>query len=83
MAITYHAGRRIQGLSDASLVAHLKFNNDVTDSAGSNNGTVTGTTTYATGKINNAFSFNGSSYITLANESNFDIDYNEPFSIAF
>jgi hypothetical protein len=83
MTIKYLDSKRISALSSDALVAHLKFNDNVTDSAGSNNGTVTGTTTYVAGKINNAFSFNGSSYITLANESNFDIDYNEPFSIAF
>ena len=83
MTINYLDSKRISALSSDALVAHLKFNDNVTDSAGSNNGTVTGTTTYVAGKINNAFSFNGSSYITLANESNFDIDYNEPFSIAF
>ena len=83
MTIKYLDSKRISALSSDALVAHLKFNDNVTDSAGSNNGTVTGTTTYVAGKINNAFSFNGSSYITLDNESNFDIDYNEPFSIAF
>jgi hypothetical protein len=72
MTISYHSGGRLQGLSTDALVAHLKFNGNVTDSAGSNNGTVTGTTTYVTGKVDNAFSFNGSSYVTLANESNFD-----------
>jgi hypothetical protein len=83
MTIQYLGGRRIQGLSDNALVAHLKFNDNVTDSAGSNNGTVTGTTTYVTGKVGNAFSLDGSSYITLANESNFDFERTDPFSIAF
>ena len=83
MTVTYHAGRRIQGLSDTSLVAHLKFNDDVTDSANSNNGTVTGTTTYVAGKVGKAFSFNGSSYVTLANESNFDFDRTDSFSVSF
>ena len=64
------------------LVAQLKFNDDVTDTYG-NNGTVTGTETYVAGKIDKAFSFNGSSYITLANESNFDFERTDPFSIAF
>ena len=35
-------------------------------------GTWTGTETYGIGNINKAASFNGSSYITLDNESNFD-----------
>ena len=83
MTIKYLDSKRISALSSDALVAHLKFNDNVTDSANSNNGTVTGTTTYVAGKVGKAFSFNGSSYVTLANESNFDIDYNEPFSIAF
>ena len=83
MAITYHAGRRIQGTStEDGLIAQLKFNDNVTDSAGSNNGTVTGTTTYVTGKIGKAFSFNGSSYVKLANETNFDFERTDPFSVS-
>ena len=83
MTIKYLDSKRISALSSDALVAHLKFNDNVTDSAGSNGGTVTGTTTYATGKIDKSFSFNGSSYITLANESNFDFERTDPFSIAF
>ena len=64
------------------LVAQLKFNDDVTDTYG-NNGTVTGTETYVAGKIDKAFSFNGSTEVTLANESNFDFERTDPFSIAF
>ena len=83
MAITYHAGRRLQGTSaEDGLISHLKFNDNVTDSAGSNNGTVTGTTAYTTGKIDKAFSFNGSSYVKLANESNFDFEHTDPFSMS-
>ena len=64
-------------------ICWLKLNEDVNDSIGTNHGTVTGTTTYVAGQIDNAFSFNGSSYITLANESNFDFDVSNAFSIAF
>jgi hypothetical protein len=81
--IEYKDSKRILALSSDALVAHLKFNDDVTDSAGSNNGTVTGTTTYVTGKVGKAFSFNGSSYITLANESNFDFERTDSFSVSF
>ena len=73
MTIKYLDSKRISALSSDALVAHLKFNDNVTDSANSNNGTVTGTTTYVAGKVGKAFSFNGSSYVTLANESNFDL----------
>ena len=63
------------------LVAQLKFNDDVTDTYG-NNGTVTGTETYVAGKIDKAFSFNGSTEVVLSNESNFDFDISSPFSIS-
>ena len=59
------------------------FDDDVFDAVGINNGTVTGTETYVAGEINNAFSFDGASYITLANESNFDFERTSPFSISF
>ena len=83
MTIEYKDSKRIVALSSDALVAHLKFNDDVTDSAGSNNGTVTGTTTYVTGKVGKGISLNGSSYVTLANESNFDFEHTNPFSITF
>ena len=83
MTIKYLDSKRISALSSDALVAHLKFNDDVTDSAGSNNGTVTGTTTYVTGKIGKGISLNGSSYVTLANESNFDFEHTDPFSMTF
>ena len=38
----------------------------------SNNGTWTGTEAYTTGKLGNAMSFNGSSYVTLPNEAIYD-----------
>jgi len=51
MTINYLDSKRISALSSDALVAHLKFNDNVTDSANSNNGTVTGTTTYVAGKV--------------------------------
>ena len=39
-----------------------------------NHGTATGTTTYVDGKHARAFSFNDSTYITLANETQFDFE---------
>lgn len=75
----------------SKLVAFLPFDLDVLDASNSNDGTVTGTETYvtfdpeisSTHPIRKAFSFNGSSYITLANESNFDFDRYNAFSISF
>jgi len=48
------------------LVAYYKFDGDATDSVGSNNGTVYGATVTTSGKINQAYSFDGiNDYIGL------------------
>jgi len=65
----------------SSLIAHLKFNDDVVDSAGDNHGVVTGTETFVDGKKGRAFSF-VSTRITLDNEANFDRDRLQPFSVS-
>jgi hypothetical protein len=51
-------GSAYQGIDTTNLVSYYKFNNDVTDSKGSNNGTDTPTLTYQTGIINEAGDFN-------------------------
>jgi len=72
------------------LVSYYKLDENaasttVADSEGSNTGTASTNTANlydASGKINSAFDFDGSSEdVTLANESNFDFDYTEPFSV--
>ena len=70
-------------LSDSDLVSYTKFNDNFLDSKGSNDGTLTGSTGgYVTGKIGKAYNFTGSSYVKLANESNFDFEHTDPFSIS-
>lgn len=71
------------------LIAYIPFDYDVLDAMNSNDGTVTGTTTWADGPqingdggLRKAFDFNGSSYVTLANESNFDFNRTDTFSIS-
>jgi hypothetical protein len=68
-----------------SLVAHLKFENNVTDSSGNgSNGTVTNETIFSNGIVGKrAFQFINNNYITLANESNFDFEYNDAKSFSF
>ena len=65
-----------------SLVAAYNGESNTNDSFGTNNGTAVGGLTYGTGKIGNAFTFNGSnSYVSLPNDS-----YNNltgDFSISF
>nr|WP_321485473.1 LamG-like jellyroll fold domain-containing protein [uncultured Draconibacterium sp.] len=54
------------------LVAHYEFENtsgDVIDAAGSHNGTNNGATRGVSGKVGNAFSFDGGHYITINNHS--------------
>lgn len=67
------------------MIANLPLDGDVNDIAGKNNhGTVTGTETYTAGpKVRQAFDGDGSSYVTLANESNFDFEHSDPFSVSF
>jgi hypothetical protein len=65
-----------------SLFAAYNGESNANDSFGTNNGTAVGGLTYGTGKIGNAFTFNGSnSYVSLPNDS-----YNNltgDFSISF
>jgi len=53
------------------------------DLIGTNDGTWTGTEAYTTGKYGRAADLDGSSYITLDNEANFDFEYTDPFSLSF
>jgi len=91
--INYSFGKEICGNADTGcnadkfnngLVGLWHLNSDATDSSGNgNDGTWTGTTTYASGLWNtNLASFNGSSYITAANESNFDFERTDTFSLS-
>ena len=70
----------------ADLQAHLRLDNTALDETANNNdGTWTGTETYSTtNKIVGSHSgtFNGSSRINLANEGNFDKDFNQVFSMS-
>tara|TARA_R110000822_G_scaffold297893_2_gene420578 strand:+ start:2368 stop:3057 length:690 start_codon:yes stop_codon:yes gene_type:complete len=58
-------------------LAYYKLDGNTTDSAGTNNGTWTGTQSYGVGEFDNAASFNGSSYIqtntSLPNSANFTV----------
>lgn len=88
-ATSYSLGNYDVTNNKSKLVAYIPCQLDVNDASNSNHGTVTGTETYVTGpeispthKIRKAFSFNGSSYITCANESNFDFEYTNNFSIS-
>src|SRR3989344_2629140 len=50
----------------SGLVAYYTFDDNVNDSAGSNNGTASGSPTYTDGKIGKAISLDGSSYANIA-----------------
>jgi len=71
-------------------IVYLPFDLDTLDASNNNDGTITGTETYVDGPeissshpMRKAFSFNGSTYITLANESNFDLDRTSAMSWSF
>ena len=51
--------------SRAALVGHWKLDNDLTDSAGTHNGTMVGTETHVFGEVGKAVSLNGASQVTL------------------
>src|SRR6056297_434106 len=51
--------------------SYWKFDGDATDSVGSNDGTVSGATYTASGKINGAYSFDGTDYMTISDDFNF------------
>ncbi|MBI3991358.1 MAG: hypothetical protein HY350_04325 [Candidatus Omnitrophica bacterium] len=59
------------------LASYWNFNNSILDSSGNdNNGTVTGTTTWATGKVGNAFDFNGNTSINFGNNPSLSVKDN-------
>jgi len=68
-----------------NLVALLKFDDDLLDSKGTNNGTVTGVETYVSGVYAKAGDFGSGKidFVTLANESNFDFNITNVFSVSF
>jgi hypothetical protein len=66
----YNADTTASSSLKTSLVASYNGESNANDSFGSNNGTAVGGLTYGTGKIGNAFVFNGSnSYVSLPNNS--------------
>jgi hypothetical protein len=77
------------GDNTAKQILFLPFDLDVNDASNSNDGTVTGAETYivvspeisSTHPARRAFDFDGATYITIANESNFDFNRTDTFSI--
>jgi hypothetical protein len=66
---------------NTNLVGVWNGDGNANDSFGSNNGTAVGGLTYATGKINNAFQFNGiNAYVTLPNNL---LNFTGDFSVNF
>jgi hypothetical protein len=65
-----------------SLYAAYNAENNANDSVGSNNGTAVGGLTYTTGKIGQAFNFNGTNaYVQLPNTSN-QFNFTGDFSVS-
>lgn len=67
-----------------SLVAWWRFNNTLLDGRPQKNNLTkqAGTTSYASGIIGTALSFDGSTYFTAANETNFDFEINQPQTVS-
>ena len=67
---------------NTSLVSAYNGESNTNDSFGTNNGTAVGGLTYTTGKIGNAFQFNGSNaYVSLPNTSN-QFDFIGDFTVS-
>ena len=65
-------------------LTNLQFEGDLFDTTGSNDGSMAaGTATYTFGKMDQGFLFDGTRYITLANESAFDFERTSKFSVSF
>jgi len=82
-----HAGEAVDAAVDSSgnqhLVAHWKMNGDWTDSSGNgNDGTAHNGATFATGKFNQAGSFDGSDdYVEVADDSSLEFSAGTSFTI--
>jgi hypothetical protein len=64
-------------------ISYLKFERNLNDSQSINHGSITGTELYADGVYGKCLDLNGSSRVTLLNETTFDYEHTQPFSIAF
>ncbi|MEA3430104.1 MAG: LamG domain-containing protein, partial [Nanoarchaeota archaeon] len=63
------------GANTTGLVGYWKFNEDSTDSSGNgNDGTIAGDVANATGKLNGAYSFDGTGdYVSIADDNSLDL----------
>jgi hypothetical protein len=57
----------------AGMVSYWKGDSNTNDSIGANNGAWQGTAIYASGKVNQAFSFNGANYVQVPDSNSLDI----------
>jgi len=81
LAAAYNADTKSLPSLKTSLVASYNGESNANDSKGTNNGTAVGGLTYTTGKIGNAFTFNGSNaYVSLPRTTN-QFDFTD-FSIS-
>ncbi len=86
--LAFHLTRRIYRKNSLPRILYgapttnIQFEGDVIDVTSVNDGTWTGTETYTFGKMGQAGDFDGSSFVTLANESAFDYTYASKFSVS-
>ena len=82
LTAVYNADTKSLPSLKTSLVAAYNGESNANDSFGTNNGTAVGGLTYTTGKIGNAFNFNGTtSYINIPNVSD-QFNFSNDFSIS-
>ena len=82
LAAAYNADTTASSSLKTSLFAAYNGESNANDSFGTNNGTAVGGLTYGTGKIGNAFSFNGTNaYVSLPNSSG-QFNFTGDFSVS-
>lgn len=79
MAIISASGSKLNPLYNG-LISAYNFDTNANDQRGSNNGTLVNSPVSISGKIGNAYSFDGTNYITMGNT--LDVDGSSPFSMS-
>lgn len=87
--LAFHLTRRVFRQNNQPRISygaprtHIQFEENVKDKGVQNNdGVWSGTESYVSARIGDGGDFNGSSRVTLANESNFDFDKDDKFSVS-
>jgi predicted nucleic-acid-binding protein len=73
----------LTSINNSALVSHFPFDNHTFDVAGFGTGTVSGVSSYTAASGDAGFAFNGATSISIPNESEYDFERTDPFSVSF